>query len=73
MAAIAKGGLVYASDGALLGTVSDLREGHFKLDSPMALDFWLPMDCLQSRSDDVLMTRFPEAELDVHRVEPGSL
>lgn len=73
MAALANGDLVYASDGAFLGTVSEIRSGHFKLDSPMAIDYWLPLDTLQVRSDDIAMTRFPEAELDHYRVEAGSL
>ena len=32
---------VYTHDGKLLGTVSEFRDGTFKLDAPLAVDFWL--------------------------------
>lgn len=73
MAAIAKGELVYASDGELLGTVTEVRAGHFKLDSPFTLDYWLPLDCLELRDDNLAVTSFPKADVDKFRVEAGSI
>ena len=73
MTTLHPGELVYAKDGALLGTVSAVREGLFKLDAPMKLDYWLPLDCLALREDDVAVTCFPRAELDDYRIESGSV
>lgn len=73
MAALHVGELVYANDGALLGRVSAVRDGYFKLDAPMKLDYWLPLECLERREDDVAVTTFPKADVDQYRVEAGSL
>ena len=72
-AMLEEGALVYSKDGKLLGTVSELRPGYFKLDSPMSLDYWLPEECLEKEVHEVLMTRFKHDDLADYRRESGSI
>jgi hypothetical protein len=67
------GDRVYTHDGKLLGTISEFRDGAFKLDAPLAVDFWLrTTDVQKVERGSVLMT-FTEAQLANHRIEAGAL
>ncbi|MEO8539651.1 MAG: hypothetical protein ABI577_07915 [bacterium] len=68
-----KGGdRVYTSDGKLLGTVTETRGDLFKLDVPLAVDYWLRTDeVVQVEHGSVLMN-FSEADMTHHRIEAGA-
>lgn len=67
------GDRVYTHDGKLLGTVSDFRDGAFKLDAPLAVDFWLRAADVQKVEHGSVLMRFSESDLANHRIEAGAL
>ena len=38
---------VFTRDGTRLGEVKELRGEYFKVDAPMAPDYWLSLDCIR--------------------------
>ncbi len=62
---------LYTKDGKLLGQVAALGSGEFKVDAPMALDYWLPVSCIESVRYETVLLAFPEAELVSYKREPG--
>lgn len=67
------GDRVYTHDGKLLGTMSEFREGTFKLDAPLAVDFWLRANDVQKVEHGSVLMTFTEAQLADHRIEAGAL
>jgi hypothetical protein len=47
---ITLGAPVYAPDGDKVGTVKDVQGRCFKIDAPMAPDYWLNADCIRTSS-----------------------
>lgn len=72
MSGLAQGVRVYSKDGKYLGDVSALREGLFKLDAPMAVDFWLSLDDVEKVEHGSALLRFGEGQLRDHRIEAGA-
>ena len=59
---------VYTLDGDRLGTVKEFRGTYFKVDVPMAADYWLSMDGVRGGFDSGHVTvDFAKPELDEHR------
>ena len=63
---------VYTKDGKLLGQVDAVGDGEFKVDAPMALDYWLPNDCIESVRYETVLLRIPEGDLSSHKRESGT-
>ncbi len=72
MSGLVRGLRVYSKDGKYLGDVSDLRDGLFKLDAPMAVDYWLSDDEVEKVEHGSVLLRFGEGELKAHRIEAGA-
>ena len=70
---IQPGQLVYSSDGALLGTVTEVGDAYAKLSAPFSIDYWLPLECIDATDTALLRSTFPHADLERFRKEPGSL
>ena len=71
---IQPGQQVYANDGELLGTVTEIGNAYVKISAQMSLDYWLPIACVHDSADTgVLRTTFPSGDLPQYRREPGSL
>jgi hypothetical protein len=59
-------------DGEQFGYVKDLHGSYFKIDVPMARDFWLAQEYIASSTLDVVTLSLRKDELDEHRLaEPG--
>ncbi len=68
------GTMVLTSDGEELGTVKEVRGAFFKVDAPMARDYWLACEIV---SADLplggVRVMFTRPELDEHRLgEPAT-
>lgn len=72
MNAPAPGIRVYSKDGKYLGDVTEQRGGLFKLDAPLAVDFWLPVTDVEKVEHGSALLCFPEGELREHRIEAGA-
>jgi hypothetical protein len=62
---------VITADGEELGSVKEVAAASFKVDAPMALDYWLPIDAVvvQQPGED-LVTAFARDRLADHIIEP---
>lgn len=67
-----RGVRVYSKDGAYLGDVSEQRGRLFKLDAPLAVDFWLPVGDVEKVEHGSALMRFRKDELRDHRIEAGA-
>ena len=63
---------VYTKDGKLLGQVASVGSGEFKVDVPLALDYWIPNSCIESVRYETVLLNFAEAELGSQKREPGT-
>ncbi|HMO96203.1 MAG TPA: hypothetical protein PKD27_08770 [Tepidiformaceae bacterium] len=57
---------VFTRDGTRLGEVKELRGEYFKVDAPMAPDYWLSLDCIRGGGaavQDRVQVEFAENEL----------
>lgn len=64
---------VYAADGEQFGYVKEVRGGYFKIDVPMAKDYWLSTAYIADCTMDKVMLSLPKAEVDDHRLTaPGA-
>ena len=69
----AVGAHVIAQDGAMLGTVEDVRAGHFRVRPLAAPDYWLQVIHVSSASVGVVNVTFAAGSLDNYTVdEPES-
>ena len=66
-------GTVAASDGELLGTVTEVGGTYVKLSAPMSVDYWLPVESIRETETDLLRTTFASGELSRYRREPEPL
>jgi len=66
---ITEGQPVYDADGNELGTVKEVRGSYFKVDAPMAPDYWLRSDALSATGADGGIVVMAGAE---HYSEPGA-
>lgn len=63
---------VVTSDGAQFGLVSELHGGYFKIDVPMARDFWLSTAYIADNTMDRVTLTLRKDEVEEHRLEaPG--
>lgn len=63
---------VTTSDGKQFGYVMELHGSYFKIDVPMARDFWLSQEYIAESSLDSVVLTLRKDELDEHRLaEPG--
>lgn len=72
MNGLERGVRVYSKDGKYLGDISDFRGSDFKLDAPMAVDFWLPVGDVEKVEHGSALLSFDEANLPDHRIESGA-
>lgn len=64
---------VFTQDGEQLGDVKEISGNYFKVDAPMARDYWLSRDCILSCSDDrVTLNLTKDSVGDQKMDEPGS-
>lgn len=73
MSRLTAGLRVYSKDGKYLGDIAELRDGLFKLDAPMAVDYWLPDADVEKVEHGSVLLAFPAAELREHRREAGAI
>jgi uncharacterized protein (TIGR02271 family) len=66
---IMEGQPVYDTDGNELGTVKEVRGSYFRVDAPMAPDYWLRSDALSATGADGGIVVMDDAE---HYSEPGA-
>ena len=68
------GTTVYAADGKELGTVKEIRGAYFKVDAPMARDYWLACDAVRSTPGERVTVAFTEDLLDANKQpEPAAV
>jgi hypothetical protein len=61
-------------DGEQLGTVKEVRGRCFKVDAPMAPDYWLSVDNISSRTGGQVMLRFNKDQVGDYKVgEPDEV
>jgi hypothetical protein len=64
---------VYASDGQQFGYVKEIQGGYFKIDVPMAKDFWLSTTYISDCTMDKVTLSLPKEEIEEHRLSaPGA-
>ncbi len=63
---------VFTRDGEQFGYVKEIHGSYFKIDVPMARDFWLKRDFIASESPERVTLTLHKDEIDGHRLaEPG--
>ena len=63
---------VTTRDGEQFGYVKELHGSYFKIDVPMARDFWLSQEYIAENTLDNVILTLRKDELDEHRLsEPG--
>ena len=67
------GDSVWAADGDQFAYVKEVRGDYFKLDVPMAQDYWLSCTHISGIADGKVRLRFVRSELDDHRLEAPPL
>ena len=68
------GASITASDGEHLGTVKEIRGAYFKVDAPMAPDYWLPCDVIAGDSNEGVRVSFAKESLDENKYpEPATV
>ncbi len=66
------GDSVWTADGEQFAYVKETQGDYFKLDVPMAQDFWLSCTHISGISDGKVRLKFAKDEIDDHRLdEPG--
>lgn len=63
--------LVMTSDGVDLGKVKEVSGECFKVDAPMAPDYWLANDTISDASAGALRLNFKREDLDEAKVKNG--
>ena len=64
---------VYTSDGEQFGYVKELQGGYFKVDVPMAKDFWLSKVYIEDCTMDKVRLKLGKDEVEEHRLSaPGA-
>ena len=64
---------VYAADGEQFGYVKEVSGGYFKIDVPMAKDYWLSTTYIADCTMDRVTLSLPKDEVDGHRLSaPGA-
>ena len=59
---------VYTADGSKLGTVKEVQGIYFKVDAPMAPDYWLACECIRGGSmGDRVDVTFAKDDLSTHK------
>lgn len=66
---VVEGAEVRTSDGALLGTVAESTEQHFRVDVPAAPDFWLERSRVRHSDVDTAMLDIAEEDVASQRLE----
>ncbi|HEY6984846.1 MAG TPA: hypothetical protein VH375_02100, partial [Rhodanobacteraceae bacterium] len=56
------------ADRNLLGTVKEIQGDCFKIDAPLAPDYWLASDTIASVNGQNIMLRFGKDELDQRKM-----
>lgn len=63
---------VYSRDGQQVGYIKEIHGGYFKLDAPMARDYWLSNTYIAESNLDRVTLSLQKAEMDDHRLSaPG--
>ena len=63
---------VWTLDGDQFGYVNEIRGGYFKIDVPIALDYWLSMAYIADSTLDQVTLSLRKDELEAHRLSaPG--
>ncbi len=64
---------VVTSDGEALGTIKEIRTDRFKIDAPMAPDYWLDRETVVALTADGYILSFERDRLDeMKRSDPGA-
>ena len=65
---------IFTADGEELGKIKEIRGDYFKVDAPMAPDYWLACNCIDSAGTGRIQLAVSKDEVDANRVgEPASL
>ena len=68
-----QGGTVLTADRERLGTVKEVMGDCFKIDAPMARDYWLASDTIASITGDQVLLRIMRTDIDDVKMDmPGS-
>lgn len=63
------GSQVIAQDGQDIGEVKEVLGEHFKVDAPMALDYWLSKEVISSVQGEVVYLDYAGDQLDAFKLE----
>lgn len=67
-----EGAPVWTADGVQFGYVKEIKGGYFKLDVPMARDYWLSNAYIAEATPEKVSLTLRQEELDEHRLSaPG--
>lgn len=61
------GTVVLSSDGEALGKIKEIRGGYFKVDAPMARDFWLACESVATEAGDAVRVAFSKETLEANK------
>jgi hypothetical protein len=64
-----QGGTVITADSERLGTVKEIMGECFKIDAPMAPDYWLASDTIASITGDLVMLRFRKDDINDLKID----
>ena len=69
-----KGVPIMAADGHELGKVKEIRGAYFKVNAPMAADYWLACDAVSGESGEGVRVSFAREHLDANKYpEPATI
>lgn len=62
--------LVFSADGHQLGKIKEVREPFFKVDAPMAPDYWISRACVAGPRANGIVLLVERDDLDDAKVDP---
>jgi hypothetical protein len=61
------GARILTSDGQELGKVKEVKGNAFKVDVHLDTDYWLPIDCIEKSSADLITLAYNKEELALYQ------
>src|SRR5688500_14260583 len=69
---LTEGAQVVDREGAELGKIAAVRDGYFKVEVSMGIDYWLRQDIVAESDSECVKLRLPQSEVDDQRIESGA-
>lgn len=69
---LTEGAQVVDREGAELGKIAAVRDGYFKVEVSMGVDYWLRQDIVAESDSECVKLRLPQSEVDEQRIKSGA-